>query len=321
MYFRLKLCVPVLLAIASLLLTPHITPQAQAQTPLCLGVVVRGIDNMIIYMEKGPVGGFNMVGLYTPPGGATSAPAIVESAQGRIDIFVRGADNALWHRWRENGVWNWWVSRGGVLTSGPDAIGTTSMVGTLEIKVVVRGADNGLYMLTYRPTSSRWESLGQAPGGAAGDPSIARWGIDFFELVTRSMSADKVYSNSFMRGAWRGWQDMGMNIYDSPATSGTYQATTYVRGKDNQLYRRGRYELGMDPIERLEPPPGGYIVSGPGTDSGAYQQNGSDVVVVRAPDGTLYWREYSPYSAPFTNWETVGVRGNTDPDITRIRCN
>ena len=36
---------------------------------------------------------------------------------GRIDTFVSGGDNALWHKWYENG-WSNWESLGGFL-SGP----------------------------------------------------------------------------------------------------------------------------------------------------------------------------------------------------------
>ncbi|MGW1071572.1 hypothetical protein [Streptomyces sp. NPDC002537] len=32
-------------------------------------------------------------------GGLTSAPAVSSWSSGRLDTFVRGSDNALWHKW------------------------------------------------------------------------------------------------------------------------------------------------------------------------------------------------------------------------------
>ena len=45
--------------------------------------------------------------------------AVGRNADGRMEVFVRGTDNALWHKWQTtpNGGWSGWVSEGGVLTS------------------------------------------------------------------------------------------------------------------------------------------------------------------------------------------------------------
>ena len=66
----------------------------------------------------------------------TSDPSAVSWGNGRIDIFGRGADNALWHKYFENG-WSDWESLGGYLTSGPDACSWAP--GRLDL--FVRGGD------------------------------------------------------------------------------------------------------------------------------------------------------------------------------------
>ena len=53
-----------------------------------------------------------------------------------IKLFVRGTDNALWHKWWNGSAWSGWESLGGVLTSGPAVIqitpaGVTSTVATI----------------------------------------------------------------------------------------------------------------------------------------------------------------------------------------------
>jgi len=50
-----------------------------------------------------------------------SEPGVSSWAPGRLDVFVRGTDNALWHKWY-NGSWSGWESLGGTLNSGPGAV-------------------------------------------------------------------------------------------------------------------------------------------------------------------------------------------------------
>ena len=49
----------------------------------------------------------------------TSVPTVTNDADGRLEVFARGTDNALWHIWQtapSNG-WSSWASLGGVLFS------------------------------------------------------------------------------------------------------------------------------------------------------------------------------------------------------------
>jgi hypothetical protein len=63
---------------------------------------------------------------------------------GRLDVFVRGSDNALWHRWYD-GSWSAWESLGGHLTSDP----TAASWGRDRIDVFARFPDNGLWNRSY----------------------------------------------------------------------------------------------------------------------------------------------------------------------------
>ena len=73
-------------------------------------------------------------------GGLTSAPAASSWSRGRLDTFVRGADNALWHKSYETG-WSGWKSLGGSLTSAPAAVSW----GPNRIDVFGRGTDNAMW--------------------------------------------------------------------------------------------------------------------------------------------------------------------------------
>jgi len=74
----------------------------------------------------------------------SSAPDVCSWGPGRLDGFVRGTDNALYHKWYD-GRWSDWESLGGVLTSDPSAVSW----GSGRIDVFVRGSDNALYHKWY----------------------------------------------------------------------------------------------------------------------------------------------------------------------------
>jgi subtilisin family serine protease len=73
-----------------------------------------------------------------------SDPTVASNADGRLEVFVRGTDNNLYHKWQTaaNGAWTPnWASLSGVLDGN---IGTgRNADGRLE--VFVRGTDNNLY--------------------------------------------------------------------------------------------------------------------------------------------------------------------------------
>lgn len=58
---------------------------------------------------------------------------------GRLDVFAKGTDNAMWHNgW--DGAWGGWECLGGQLTSAPSACSQ----GVNSIDCFARGIDNAL---------------------------------------------------------------------------------------------------------------------------------------------------------------------------------
>ncbi|MBY7125955.1 hypothetical protein ILS93_28305, partial [Bacillus sp. 16GRE42] len=51
-------------------------------------------------------------------GGTIDMLAIGKNADGRLEVFARGADRALWHIWQTapNNGWSNWGSLGGTIT-------------------------------------------------------------------------------------------------------------------------------------------------------------------------------------------------------------
>ena len=85
-------------------------------------------------------GWFNLGG---PPGGYTAGPATISRNGSVCNIYVRGADNALWQRAWYNNSWHPWARHndGGVLASEP-ALGS---MGPDHEHVFVRGTDANVW--------------------------------------------------------------------------------------------------------------------------------------------------------------------------------
>ena len=85
----------------------------------------------------------------------TSAPTATRNADGRLEVFVRGTDNALYNRWQTapNNGWSAnWGNLGGVLTSNIAAARNAD--GRLE--VFVRGTDNALWHRWQTAPNNGW---------------------------------------------------------------------------------------------------------------------------------------------------------------------
>ena len=73
---------------------------------------------------------------------AGTGPAACSWGSGRLDVFARDTDGAMWHKSYDTATaWSNWNSLGGILTSSPAATSPSSGV----IDVFVRGSDGALW--------------------------------------------------------------------------------------------------------------------------------------------------------------------------------
>src|SRR5204863_1854 len=87
-------------------------------------------------------------------GAITGDPVAARQADGRIEVFARGNDGALWHigQVEPNGSWGAWASLGGVIESDP--VVAHNADGALE--VFARGADEAVYHLAQIERNAGW---------------------------------------------------------------------------------------------------------------------------------------------------------------------
>jgi len=143
------------------------------------------------------------------------APAVSSWGPGRLDLFVRGYDYALWHISIDNGVVGQWESLGGYLIYAPAAVSW----GVGRIDVFAVSGDNGLWHNAMSDgVFSGWESLG---GNLIGGPGASSWGFGRLDIFAQGAAGDLQHL-SFDDWAWSSWESLGgasLGSYNPAAVS------------------------------------------------------------------------------------------------------
>ncbi|MFE0463517.1 hypothetical protein ACFW1A_30115 [Kitasatospora sp. NPDC058965] len=158
-----------------------------------------------------------------PPGTAAGASPTVSSLQpGRLDVFVRGADGAIWHQYWDvnayflnaNGGWSAWESLGGNLASNPTAVSWSSS----RLDLFATGTDGNIYQKYWTSGGgwTGWQNFGTPPGGVASgaSPAVTSSGNGRLDLFVRG-TAGAIW-HIYYSGAWSGWQSLGGFLTSDP---------------------------------------------------------------------------------------------------------
>jgi hypothetical protein len=122
----------------------------------------------------------------------------VSNNTGRVDVFVRGADGAIWQdTWTT--AWSGWTRVGGSATSAPSA---TSR-GTNRIDLFVRGTDGGIRRATNDGAGwSGWSSLGGSTISAPAAVASSSTRMDVWARGATGTLQHDVWRSST---GWSGW--------------------------------------------------------------------------------------------------------------------
>ena len=166
-------------------------------------------------------------------GPADSAPAVCSWAPGRLDLFVRGGDNALWHKYFDGG-WSAWESLGGILTSAPSAVSW----GKGRIDVVACGLNNTIIYLRF--DNGRWSGWETEPypGKEGSAPVIGSSKLGRLEIFARDLD-NALWQKSLQR-TWSGWRSTGGTVNSDPAvtSSGKGRLDVIARGPHGAIMHR-----------------------------------------------------------------------------------
>jgi hypothetical protein len=217
----------------------------------------------------------------------TSGPGVSSWGSGRLDVFVRGTDSALWHKWYQNG-WSGWESLGGLLTSSPGAVSW----GSGRIDVFVRGTDSALWHKWYQNGWSGWESLG---GILTSEPAACAWSSGRLDVFVRG--TDSALWHKWYQNGWSGWESLGGVLTSGPAavswSSG--RIDVFVVGTDSALWHKW-YQNGWSGWESL----GGVLTSSPAVSS----WSAGRLDVFAAGTDSHMWHKW--YQNGWSGWEDLG---------------
>jgi hypothetical protein len=233
-------------------------------------------------------------------GNLSSAPAAASWSIGRLDVFARGANNDLQHKWYVGG-WSGWESLGGQMASGPGVVAW----GPGRLDVFVRGTDNTLWHKWYAGGWSGWESLG---GQLSSSPDAASWASGRLDVVVRG--TDNALWHKWYAGGWSGWETLGGLVTADPSAISwsSDRLDLFVRGTDNGLWHKW-YASGWNGWEPL----GGNLGSGP---SAASSANGVlDVLALAADTST----QRKSFSGQWGGWRNIGGQWTSDPSAVSQR--
>lgn len=163
---------------------------------------------------------------------------------GRLDLFARGTDNALWHRyWDLGGEWTCWQSLRGDLASAPGAASHDPKV----VHLNALGPDGRMQDRSFSNVGmldggwSLWNNLGDQKFASA--PAVASWGPGHLEVFALDQS-QKIQHNwyRFGAGGWSGWYGFtGDQTFQGAPAAAAYAPNKlhlFARGTDNKLYQR-----------------------------------------------------------------------------------
>lgn len=232
-------------------------------------------------------------------GTLTSAPAAASWSQGRLDVFVRGSDNGLWHRWGDGFHWSGWESLGGVLSSEPGV----AAWGPNRLDVFVRGMDDALWHRWW--DGNAWGGWERFDGSVMSGPALASWSANRLDLFAQG-SDSSLWHRWWDGHSWSGWEGLGGVLTSSPAAVswGPNRIDVFVRGTDNAAWRQSWTGSGWT----------GWAAQGGSFAPGVAVASRSPVhldLFSRGLDGSL-WRQ-SFDSGSWTSWASLGGQWTAGP--------
>jgi hypothetical protein len=139
-------------------------------------------------------------------------PAVSSRSAGQLDLFARGLDNKLHHKFFESATgWSPWESLDGALASDPTAISW----GPDRIDVFIRTADSPhqIAQKTFE-TSKGWSDWKLLGGEPLGSPAICSPAPGRLHLFMRRVD-DSLWHREY-NGNWSNWESLGGAITADP---------------------------------------------------------------------------------------------------------
>lgn len=162
----------------------------------------------------------------------TSAPAVSSWQANRVDVFARGQNLAMWHKYWSATRWSDWEDIGGSFTSAPAAVSWSPN----RIDIFGRGQNQNLWHKYWDTLRwGDWEDLGGGP--ITSGPAAASTGVNRLEVFARGQENQLLF-RTWNGSRWTQWQSLGGIITSEPAAVswGGNRLDVFARGQNNHLW-------------------------------------------------------------------------------------
>jgi GH25 family lysozyme M1 (1,4-beta-N-acetylmuramidase) len=162
---------------------------------------------------------------------------VAQNADGRMELFARAPDDAVWHDWQNtpNGTWSGWNALGGQTKSNP--VVSADADGRLEVFTIV---DGHLYHTFQLPGGGWYDGwLDEGDGNLVGEPAAMLNSNGSLEVFARTSAGALEHKwQTSANGVWSGWASLGGVLHSDPAVgrNGDGRLEVFALGSDDRLY-------------------------------------------------------------------------------------
>jgi hypothetical protein len=271
-------------------------------------------------------------------GNFKGGPSVVRSNDGRLEVFARSADNAIWHSYQAEAnslEWTQWQPLGNKFASDPVAV--LSSEGFIHI--FAKGADGSLAHKTQYTNNTifewtEWTSLG---GSLTSQPAVMLDSEGLIHVFVRG--PDRALWHKHQIGGqepryvkWSDWQSLGGVLASAPrvpvALNTVNLLEIFVRASDKAFWHRsqvaslptGEREVSWNEWQSL----GGVFASGPSSVVNgdglvnAFGRGADKAVWHKAQylvDGVTKWKQWNSIRGITSTGPAVRVRGDGLIDV------
>lgn len=297
-------------------------PAAAANADGHLEVFGRGMDSRIYRMAQQGASDFSGWELLGGSHTFNGQPAVAKNHWQKLELFARGRDGALWHRWQNDpnvraaAQWSQWQSLGGQLAFDP----SVALNHDERLEVFAVHGDGRVFHIWQRwfdafgAPWSGWEPLGARR--FRGRVSVERDGAGRLWAFARSRDDESIWRchQTTPSGPWTEWEHTGgLGAEPFVGRNADGRLEVFLRGLDGKIWHAWQMQAsgGFSGWELLR----GDAPRGPILDAGArptawQQADGALAVVAVEGDGEA-WYTGRTNQAPW--WSDPAVIGS---DVT-----
>jgi GH25 family lysozyme M1 (1,4-beta-N-acetylmuramidase) len=163
---------------------------------------------------------------------------VIANGDGRLELFARAPDDAVWHSWQKapNDGWSGWGSLGGQTTARP--VASADADGRLEAFVIVGGK---LFHTFQLSGGGGWYNgwLDEGDGSLTGEAAAMLNTNGSLEVFARSTAGALVHKwQTQANGGWSGWSSLGGGLHSDPIVgrNADGRLEVFALGLDDQLW-------------------------------------------------------------------------------------